>query len=234
MRGRHLAMIFQEPMTALNPVLTCGEQVAEVLQTHTQCSFEEAKEKTCALFTQVGIPDAVRRFASYPHQLSGGLRQRVLIAMALCCDPELLLADEPTTALDSTMCQQILELLLSQSKQRGMAVLLISHDLENVRAYADMVCVMYAGSIVEQAPTHEFFLNPKHPYTEGLLLASPRRIKSSVRRLPMIKGTVPSFANMPKGCPFAPRCSCALAVCHEELPELKNVDGHFVSCHKYD
>ena len=230
-RGKQLAMIFQEPMTALNPVLTCGEQVVEVLVRHEQMSASAAFAKTCHLFTQVGIPEASRRFKSYPHQLSGGLRQRVMIAMALACDPALLLADEPTTALDSTMRQQILDLIVKQSLERGLAVLMISHDLDTVETFAKRVCVMYAGLIVEEAPTDALFANPIHPYTQGLLLASLRHLTKDTKRLPVIPGSVPTLLAMPKGCPFAPRCSKAQSICQEEVPTLRDISGHRVACH---
>ena len=232
-RGSQMAMIFQEPMTALNPVLTCGEQVVEVLVKHKHMSVQAAYEKTSHLFSQVGIPEPERRLQSYPHQLSGGLRQRVMIAMALSCDPSLLLADEPTTALDSTMRQQILDLIVAQSHERGLAVLMISHDLVAVETFASRVCVMYAGIVVEEAKTSSLFANPIHPYTQGLLLASLRNFDAKTKRLPVIPGSVPTLLAMPKGCPFAPRCSKAKAICQKELPKLRPIDDHFVACHLF-
>ncbi|MBQ7584698.1 MAG: ABC transporter ATP-binding protein [Desulfovibrionaceae bacterium] len=231
-RGRKLSMIFQEPMTALNPVLTCGEQVAEVLQTHKNMSLKKAREESINYFEKVGISEPERRYEQYPHQLSGGLRQRVMIAMALIAGPSLLLADEPTTALDSTMCQQILDLIVLQSQKLGMAVLMISHDLETVAYFSERVGVMYAGLLVEMAKTSDLFANPLHPYTEGLLLASPARLAPNLKRLPVIKGSVPSLTAMPKGCPFAPRCSWVEKVCEEEVPQLKKLDDRWVACHR--
>lgn len=230
-RGHKIAMIFQEPMTALNPVLTCGEQVTEVLQTHFHMDPKQAYERTCAMFAKVGIAEAERRFNSYPHQLSGGLRQRVMIAMALVAHPALLLADEPTTALDSTMCQQILNLIVEASSSQGMAVLMISHDLDTVQSFSDIVCVMYAGRIVERAQTAQLFDFPLHPYTQGLLMSSTRRITFGTKRLAVIKGSVPALSEMPSGCPFAPRCTRVQDQCLTQLPTLREIDtNHFVAC----
>ena len=229
-RGSQISMIFQEPMTALNPVLTCGEQCAEVLVTHRKLASEEARTRVVSLFHACGIPEAESRFESYPHQLSGGLRQRVMIAMALLCNPHLLLADEPTTALDSTMQQQILDLIVDASRSRGMACLMISHDLDQVQAFSDVVCVMYAGVMVESAEAEELFANPLHPYTKGLLLASPRRISPDQKRLTMIPGVVPRLSDLPEGCPFEPRCSLAKPVCRKTLPTDVCQGTHTVAC----
>ncbi|MBQ7617778.1 MAG: ABC transporter ATP-binding protein, partial [Desulfovibrio sp.] len=225
LRGRELAMIFQEPMTALNPVLTVGEQASEVLTTHLKLSLAEAKEQVIAMFSQVGIPEAKSRYASFPHQLSGGMRQRVMIAMSLLCNPKVLLADEPTTALDATISLQILELIYQQSREREMAVLFISHDLDLVKSMADQVGVMYAGHLVEWAKTSELFVNPLHPYTRGLLASSPSRYQGT-GPLPTIAGAVPSLLERPKGCPFAPRCSQSRGKCSWEVPSLLGDSEH--------
>lgn len=231
-RGAEISMIFQEPMTALNPVLTCGRQCAEVLETHTDFEEHEIEERVIEIFARCGITEPKRRFESYPHQLSGGLRQRVMIAMALLCNPHMLLADEPTTALDSTMQQQILDLIVESVKERAMSCIMISHDLDAVRSFSDMVCVMYAGSIVEKAPSEEIFSHPLHPYTRGLLHSSPRRATRGQTRLPMIAGSVPQLGQLPKGCPFAPRCESVMEECTLAIPPLKMTDGHLLACYR--
>lgn len=196
-------MIFQEPMTSLNPVTTVGHQVLETLIVHDQVkSKQEAKARIIELFRQVGIPDPERRYASYPHQLSGGLRQRVMIAMAMACEPKLLIADEPTTALDVTIEAQILHLMRKLSKEHHTAIMMITHNLGVVAEICDRVCVMYAGKIVEQAEVHELFRNPLHPYTNGLLRSLPK-MQSGQGRLYNIRGMVPDLVNMPEGCRFA-------------------------------
>ncbi|MBQ7608924.1 MAG: ABC transporter ATP-binding protein [Desulfovibrionaceae bacterium] len=230
LRGRHISMIFQEPQTALNPVLTVGHQAQEVLEIHRPDTKNAMRERVLELFSQVGIPNADLRYASYPHELSGGMRQRVMIAMSLLGDPELLLADEPTTALDATMRQQILFLLLEQSAARGMSILCISHDLDLVRSFAETVAVMYAGRLVEQASVAELFSHPLHPYTKGLLAASPSALKPGVRRLTTIPGAVPQLTAMPKGCPFAPRCSLASDPCRKDFPPRCGDASHAVYC----
>ena len=229
-RGRRVGMIFQEPMTSLNPVLRVGEQVAEPLRLHLGMGRAEARREAERLFADVGIPSPHSRYDDYPHQLSGGMRQRVMIAMALACRPELLLADEPTTALDATIQGQILRLILDQSRERGMAVLLITHDLGVVAEVADVVGVMYAGRLVERAPARELFADPRHPYTRGLMYSAPSRRSMGLSRLPTIPGSVPSLQNMPPGCPFQPRCPEAMPRCAEAMPPSFVLGQHAVAC----
>ncbi len=239
-RGHKIAMIFQEPMTSLNPVLTVGEQVAEPLRLHLSLSATEAQKTVLELFRQVGIPSPEMRYQDYPHQLSGGMRQRVMIAMALSCQPDILLADEPTTALDVTIQNQILQLLRHESLTRNMAVLLITHDLGVVAQMADNIFIMYAGRIVESAPAGALLSNPLHPYTQGLLQSAPTLDAATRSRLPSIPGTVPSLGSILSGCPFAPRCSQKTERCtHDPAPQpLSLLDDiakepvipHMVSC----
>ena len=229
-RGRDISMIFQEPMTSLNPVLRIGRQIAEPMEIHQCLSRREALEKAAGLMEMVGIPDPHRRLADYPHQFSGGMRQRVMIAMALACSPRLLLADEPTTALDITIQGQILRLLGRLARERDMGVLLITHDLGVVAEAADDVAVMYAGELVEQAPVAAFFERPLHPYSEGLMSCAPLLGNHDSRRLPSIPGMVPLPSELPEGCAFRPRCPCASEECLTAPPLRTMGEGHLVRC----
>jgi len=230
-RGRQMSMIFQEPMTALNPVLTVGDQIAEVVRVHTSCSAREAWNRTVEMLGQVGIADAATRARQYPHELSGGMRQRVMIAMALVLSPKLVIADEPTTALDVTIQAQILDLLRTMRERTGLALLLITHDLGVVAEMADRVLVMYAGRVVESAHVNTLFATPTHPYTEGLMAAMPR-LGQEQDRLSTIRGTVPPPTALPSGCTFRDRCAYAFARCAEEEPALLGVGAnHLARCH---
>lgn len=224
-RGNRIAMIFQEPMTALNPVFTIGDQIVEAVLQHRAMDRKAAWRRTVELLERVRIPDASRRANEYPHRLSGGLRQRAMIAMALACEPKLLIADEPTTALDVTIQAQILDLIGELKRETGMGVLLITHDLGVVAQHAQRVAVMYAGRIVEQAPIVELFENPRHPYARGLLASIPKGGAAS-DRLTEIPGMVPALNAMPRGCAFQPRCPLAFERCDRERPELSPVLEH--------
>ena len=229
-RGNDVAMIFQEPMTSLNPVFTVGSQIAEPLRLHRGLSKRDAKAEAVRLLERVEIPDPARRVHDYPHQLSGGMRQRVMIAMALSCNPRLLIADEPTTALDVTIQAQILELLDSLKRDTGMAVLLITHDLGVIAEHADRVLVMYAGRIVEQGRVGDVLARPIHPYTQGLLASQPGFARPG-SRLSTIRGMVPALTRLPAGCRFRDRCDFAEPTCGQRDPALSVVeDGHSVAC----
>lgn len=232
-RGNEISMIFQDPMTCLNPVLTIYKQMSEIMRLHLGLNANEARERAIELLGQVGISAPEMRLKSYPHQLSGGIRQRVMIAMAISCNPAILLADEPTTALDVTIQDQILRLVKSLANSLQMATILITHNLGAVAGLSNRIIVMYAGQIVETAESNELFHNPLHPYTEGLLSSIPRVDAEEQKRLFSIKGKLPSPIFIPKGCSFSPRCAYAFDTCSEQSPSLEEKgNGHFVSCWK--
>ena len=233
-RGNKVAMIFQEPMTSLNPVYTCGDQIMEAVIHHQHVSRAEAHRRAVEMLDLVGIPSPEARMKSYPHELSGGMRQRVMIAMALCCNPKLLIADEPTTALDPTIQAQIIELLKDIREKVDMSIMYITHDLSVVAEICDRVVVMYAGMVQEIADVHTLFYNPLHPYTLGLMQAMPRLGKKK-ERLYNIPGVVPHITQMPEGCHFAPRCPYATDECRAKCPELRDTgEGHMVRCFHYE
>ena len=230
-RGNDISMVFQEPMTSLNPVFKIGAQVAEAIRIHRRVSKKEARQRAGEMLELVAIPDPIRRLDDYPHQLSGGMRQRVMIAMALSCEPELLIADEPTTALDVTIQAQIMELLASLQKRLGLAILLITHDLGVVAEFCERVIVMYTGRIVEESPVRELFSNPAHPYTRGLLKSLPS-VAGAEARLPTIQGMVPPITNLPPGCKFNPRCPDVMPICLGKEPARMIVGrGHDARCY---
>ena len=233
-RGNRITMIFQEPMTSLNPVYTIGKQVSEAILIHENVSKEEAKQRTIDIFRKVGIPEPEKRYNVFPHQLSGGLRQRVMIGMAMVCNPQLMIADEPTTAPDVTIEAQILYLMKQLQKEQGTAVVMITHNLGVVAESCDYVYVMYAGKIMEEAPVRELFRDPKHPYTFGLMNSIPKMTEVK-EHLYTIKGLVPNLLHLPQGCRFCPRCEKAMKVCTMYEPDLyETEDGHKVRCFLYN
>jgi oligopeptide transport system ATP-binding protein len=234
-RGNRMSMIFQEPMTSLNPVLTIGRQITESLELHLKMDRQAARERAAELLSLVGIPDGMRRLDDYPHQFSGGMRQRVMIAMGLTCNPRLLIADEPTTALDVTIQAQILELIQRLSVELGLAVLIITHNLGVVARYAHRVNVMYAGKIIERGSAKDIYQNPKHPYTHGLLKSVPRLDQPKREKLDPIEGMPPDLISLPPGCSFRPRCTYAVDRCATDIPGLTAVgQGHVAACWESD
>ena len=230
-RGNRIAMVFQEPMTSLNPVLTIGRQLTETLELHQRMNKTEARDRAAELLRIVGIPDSERRLKDYPHQFSGGMRQRVMIAMALSCNPRLIIADEPTTALDVTIQAQILELMQELAREFGTAMVIITHNLGVVARYASRVVVMYAGKIIETGSALDIYHSPNHPYTLGLLRSVPRLDAEERKKLEAIEGLPPDLIDLPVGCSFAPRCRFAYERCSQEMPELEGVgDGHEAAC----
>lgn len=232
-RGNDISMIFQDSLSSLNPVFTIGNQIIEALMIHQNMSKKEARSHAIELLKLTGIPAADDRVDCYPHELSGGMRQRAMIAMALACEPKLLIADEPTTALDVTIQAQILELLIDLNKKLDMGVMMITHDLGVVAQICKRVVVMYLGQIVEEGPVNEIFANPKHPYTKGLMASIPKMDSDKSQPLSMIPGTVPALTEVKSGCRFCERCSCADDKCKAQMPEIESVsDYHKVRCHK--
>ena len=230
-RGNEIGMVFQEATTSLNPVLTVGRQVSESMILHRGLTRAEARDEAVRLLRLVGIPDADSRVDDYPHQFSGGMQQRIMIAMALSCEPELLIADEPTTALDVTVQAQVLDVLENLRSEMGTAVIIITHNLGVVARYVERVNVMYAGNLVETGPTDAIYENPKHPYTLGLLSSVPRLDRPRNQSMHVIKGLPPNLATLPKGCPFAPRCEFAMQQCREQNPPMEKVgEGHYRAC----
>lgn len=234
-RGAKIAMVFQEPMTSLNPVLTVERQLTETLQLHMGMSKEESRRESVGLLTRVGIPDPESRIKQYPHQFSGGMRQRVMIAMALSCNPRLIIADEPTTALDVTIQAQILDLMKALTTEFGVALIVITHNLGVVARYADRVNIMYAGKVIERGSAGEIYANPRHPYTVGLLRSVPRLDLPRRAKLDPIEGQPPDLINLPAGCSFRARCRWAIDKCATDIPELMETgDGHLSACWRYE
>ena len=230
-RGNEISIIFQDPMTSLNPVYTIGNQITEVVRLHTDKTKQQAKERARELLELVGINEPERRLKQYPHELSGGMRQRVMIAIALACEPKLLIADEPTTALDVTIQAQILELMMELKDKLGMAIIMITHDLGVVASMCERIAVMYAGRIVEYGTTDDIFYHPKHQYTKGLIRSIPRLDTKEHERLVPIEGTPVDMLNPPTGCPFAPRCDAAMQICLREMPPVTTFgDVHYTQC----
>lgn len=230
-RGNEISMIFQDPMTSLNPLITVGEQIVETIMEHQRLSKKEAKEKAVKLLKLVKIPDAEKRMSNYPFEFSGGMRQRVMIAIALCCEPDLLIADEPTTALDVTTQSQILKLMKNLKSELNTSIMLITHDLGVVADICTRIIVMYGGMIMEEGSAEDIFYNPKHPYTAGLLQSIPKAEMQDSKRLTPIKGSPPNLVNPPKGCPFAPRCDYAMGICATACPEYTDLgNGHQSMC----
>lgn len=223
-RGKEISMVFQDPMTYLNPIMTLGEQISRIMRTHLSMNEKEAKTRAIELMTEVGIPDPERRFDNYPHQFSGGMRQRILIAMAICCNPTILIADEPTTALDVTTETQIFEVLKNLQKEYGMTLILITHDLGLIADTCKRVMIMYAGRIVEKSTVLDLYENPLHPYTKGLLSSIPRIAGKEVERLPVIEGEVPDLITLPSACNFQTRCSEAIDDCADIDPDLYKLE----------
>ena len=230
-RGEEISIIFQDPMTSLNPVYTIGNQICEMILLHTNKSKQEARERAKELLTLVGINEPEKRLKQYPHELSGGMRQRVMIAIALACEPKLLIADEPTTALDVTIQAQILELMMELKEKLGMAIITITHDLGVVASMCDRIAVMYAGKVVEYGTTEDIFYNPSHEYTKGLLRSIPKLNEKEHSRLVPIEGSPVDMLNPPAGCPFAPRCDSCMKICLRQMPEYTDIsDIHYSAC----